>query len=379
MKKDSSRALLLYADSEHCADQLYLGGIFVPDPFLSIKLANRRIAVVSALEYTRVKAQSAFDEVLALESLKQRAKRRFRIEEPGMAEVVRLLAAEYAIEGWVISPTFPAGLALQLRRARVKLRVAEEGLFPERLYKSDEEAEAIRQGNAASAAGLRAASEVLACSTIENGNLHYGGEVLTSERLQQEIAIACLRSGAVANQTIAAGGDQACDPHCSGSGPLRPNELIIVDVFPRVSATGYHGDMTRTFLKGRASAEQRRLVDSVKEAHDLALGMVRARVSGARVHGKVESFFESRGYKTRKVGDVNEGFFHSTGHGLGLEVHEAPRIARQSPGLKAGMVVTIEPGLYYPGLGACRVEDVVRVCNGGCELLSHFPYDWEIE
>jgi Xaa-Pro aminopeptidase len=191
--------------------------------------------------------------------------------------------------------------------------------------------------------------------------------------------MACLAAGGVSSGTIAAGGDQACDPHQRGAGPLRPNELVIVDVFPRMSATGYFGDMTRTFLRGRASDRQRELVAAVRAAQTAALKKIRAGVDGRLVHLAATEVFESRGFKTEVGKAGSTGFFHGTGHGVGLAIHEPPRLNRTANILlKKGSVVTVEPGLYYPGLGACRIEDVVQVTEAAPRLLSSLPYDWEL-
>ncbi|MGA3007214.1 MAG: M24 family metallopeptidase, partial [Opitutaceae bacterium] len=148
---------------------------------------------------------------------------------------------------------------------------------------------------------------------------------------------------------------------------------------PRVSKTGYFGDMTRTFLKGRAHEAQRALVAAVRSAQKLALRHIRTGVSGRDVHGQVVAYFESLGYKTSHAATGSTGFFHGTGHGVGLEVHEPPRLgATADTALKKGAVVTVEPGLYYPGLGACRIEDVVHVTDSRPRMLSKYHYDWEL-
>jgi Xaa-Pro aminopeptidase len=254
----------------------------------------------------------------------------------------------------------------------------EGAFFPKRAKKTAPEAQAIRQGNAASAAGIRAAEKVLRCSTIDGNRIVYEGKSLTSERLRTIIDQACLEKGATASNTIVAGGRQACDPHEVGHGPLRPNRLIIIDVFPRNQKTGYHGDMTRTFLKGRATPAQRAMVAAVRAAHQAAHDVVKAGVKGAKVHQAVCDIFEKEGFVTerRKSGFV--GFFHSTGHGLGLDVHEQPRVSIGAGKLKPGHVITIEPGLYYPEIGGCRIEDVVYVTKEGYEKLSSVHYRWEI-
>jgi len=214
---------------------------------------------------------------------------------------------------------------------------------------------------------------------IKNGRLLHRGEALTSERLKIAIETACLEAGAISLDTIAAGGDQACDPHERGHGPLRANELIIVDVFPRVNDTGYHGDMTRTFLKGRASEAQRALVAAVREAQLAAMAKIRAGVNGHVAHQAVCDIFARRGYETKHTDKGSVGFFHGTGHGLGLAVHEPPRVSTVDYRLKKGSVVTVEPGLYYPGLGGCRIEDVVQVTSARPKMLSECHYNWEIK
>jgi len=369
---------LLYADSERNAEQLYFGGVFVPDPFISFGFRKRRYAVVSALEFARVRAESMFDEVLPLEDWLENARKAFPRRVVGIVEVVRTIKREFGISSFIVAPDFPVGIALRLKAVRVKVEVSNGPLFPERMIKSDREMAAIREGNAASAAGIRAAERVLRQAKIKAGNLVFRGRKLTSERLRREVDVACLDRGAVAAHTIVAGGDQACDPHCVGSGPLRAGDLIIVDVFPRVTKTGYFGDMTRTFLKGRASEAQRRLVATVRDAQKTALATLKAGVHGSTVHRKVEAFFQSKGYLTRKEGGVHEGFFHGTGHGLGLEIHEPPRVGRTGERLRVGAVTTVEPGLYYPGLGGCRIEDVVAITRAGCATLSRCHYRWEI-
>ena len=176
-----------------------------------------------------------------------------------------------------------------------------------------------------------------------------------------------------------AGGLQASDPHQIGHGPLKANELIIVDIFPQIKKSGYYGDMTRTFLKGRASDIQKNLVCAVKEAQKKAISKIKANVDAHTIHAEVTSYFNRKGYKTeRKMGDdAFIGFIHSTGHGLGLDVHENPRVSTAKNKIKINHVITIEPGLYYPDIGSCRIEDVFAVRRDGSEKLSKFNYQWE--
>ncbi|MEY3000341.1 MAG: hypothetical protein RL648_555 [Verrucomicrobiota bacterium] len=381
MRKGSPAAkkteTLLYADSEKSADMLYFGGIFVPDPFIAFTDGDKRVAVMSPLEIARAKKESQFEEVLGQDELKEAIALDRRGHTVGAADFICHLARERGIGRFKVSREFPFGLARDLIGKGLELHVEEGHLFPAREIKTDEEARWIEEGNAASSAGFRVMERFLRESEIRKGYLWHGGRRLTSERVQEAIAVACLGMGATAANTIVAGGDQACDPHCRGSGPLRADSLIIVDIFPRVHKTGYHGDMTRTYLKGRASEEQRSLVETVFKAQQWAVQEHRAGKSGAIIDAGVRKQFDAAGFKTRKEADGTPvGFFHGLGHGLGLDVHESPRVNAAGGRLRRGQVITVEPGLYYPGLGGARVEDVVRVCSGAPELLSKHPYRW---
>lgn len=381
MKSKSSHARFLYASSEQSADAFYLTGVFVPDPFLCGVMKGRSFAVVNRLEYSRVRALSKVDAVYLLEAEQSAAAEQLRIpaHAVGPAELIHYYVRKGRLRDVEIPATFPALYYAKLQSFGVSLTPCEEPFFAERAIKSDNEARAIRAGNAASAAGIRAAEQVLRSAQIDGKRLKYQGSTLTAERLRQVIDQTCLSKGAVAHNTIVAGGAQACDPHEVGRGPLRPNELIIIDVFPRISRTGYHGDMTRTFLKGKASDAQSALVDTVRIAQLAALARVKSGVSAANVHKAACEVFAKRGFVTERRGDDFVGFIHSTGHGLGLEVHEAPRVSTHAERLRKGHVITIEPGLYYPEIGACRIEDVVRVTAAGREALSSMHYRWRFD
>ena len=381
MKRRTSFIRVLYATSEKSADLFYLTKVFVPDPFLCIVADNHSTAVVNSLEYGRMRKQSSCDEVLLLDTVKSLAAEALNLElsSVGPAELIRYFAKLHQVDELEVPASFPSVYYAELLNAGLKLKVGQEPFFPARELKSDDEATAIRKGNAARAAGIRTAERVLRASEIVGKYLKYEGRTLTSEYLRTLIDQACLAKGAVAQNTIVACGKQACDPHESGHGPLRPNELIIVDVFPRMQKTGYHGDMTRTFLKGRANDQQKALVNAVRAAQSAALAKVKAGVSGAIVHRAADEEFRSNGFYTERQGESFVGFIHSTGHGLGLDIHEGPRVSQNAGRLKKGHVITIEPGLYYPEIGGCRIEDVVRVTKEGCESLSSMHYRWEIK
>ena len=225
--------------------------------------------------------------------------------------------------------------------------------------------------------GLKRAVEILKRSRPNaRKRLRWGCKTLTSEMLRAEIDSAVLRAGGIPTGTIVAGGDQGCDPHERGFGPLYANSLIILDVFPRDAKTGYFGDMTRTVLRGRASEAQRKLWETVKAGQALALRKIKAGIDGMTIHKAIQEFFAEHGFRTEVRKGRRARFFHGTGHGLGLEIHEHPRLQKVT--LKERQVLTVEPGLYYPGVGGARLEDVVVVTKTGCKILSRFPKQLEI-
>lgn len=377
--KSSAPSPLLYADSERDANQLYFAGISVPDAFLAFGIGRKKYGVFNALEFARARKESALDVVLSLEEWRERAAKRFpAAEKIGIAEIVATLAREFGLKRFVVPEDFPAKLAFDLFDLGLAIGFADGSFFPERDLKKPAELAAIREGNRCSALGFTAVERILKASTIKGGYVHFEGKKLTSERLKFAIETACLEAGAISLGTIVAAGDQACDPHCRGTGPIRAHDLLIVDIFPRVTATGYHGDMTRTYLKGRASDAQRKLVATVRAGQQLGLRTIRAGLNGRKVHEAITALFDKEGFKTTRDEHSSRGFFHGTGHGLGLAVHEYPRVSAVDNILRKGHVVTVEPGLYYPGLGGCRIEDVVVVTATGNELLSKHPYRWEI-
>ena len=379
---NAAPSILFHADASD-PDMLYFSRFSAFDPYLAFSFGGKKIGLSNSMEYGRMKRESGFDEVLLLPEVQKEAADRFKLTEgkkPDDVQLVRHLADSYGIKEFRVSPRFPAGLAFQLADAGLKISPdMNGGLFPERLIKGASEVEALRKGNDASAAGFRAVRKALSESKIKGDTLIHQGKVLTSERLRELISLAALEKDAIALHTIAAGGDQACDCHNAGSGPIRPNELIVVDIFPRRPDDGYWGDMTRTFLKGKASDAQKKLVRTVKKAHELGIALSKPGAVGGKVQDAIQDFFGKEGYKTVRDTSEPEGFFHGLGHGIGLEVHEAPFMRHGADWkFKAGMVVTIEPGLYYRGLGGCRIEDMIHITPGGNELISKAPYTWEI-
>lgn len=369
---------LIVADSERDADMLYATRLFVGDPFIFLEQNGKRTIVLSDLEIDRGKRQArGVDEIVPLSEIEREVQGGSK-KAPTFPKLVSAFLRKRGVRSAVVPQTFPLGLAQELEGDKIRVQPTKENIFfPEREAKTDDELKLMRRALSITEAGMARAMEVLAAARPGRGKkLELLGRPLTSEILRAEIDSAILRAGGLPANTIVAGGDQACDPHERGSGPLRADELIILDIFPRDATSGYFGDMTRTVVRGRASEEQRRLWETVREGQELALKKMKPGADGLQIHNEVKQLFTDRGYPTEVRDGKQVGFFHGTGHGLGLEIHEYPRF--QKTVFKPGQVITVEPGLYYPGLGGVRIEDVAVVTNTGNRLISRFEKRLEI-
>lgn len=377
MSKGKDKAtLLIVAASETDPDLLYATKFFAPDPFIFLQKNGKRTLVLSDLEIDRGRKQAKADEFVMFSELERETQGKSK-KAPPYEKVLAHFLRKRGIRSAIVPSNFALGYAQELTANKIRVRVTNGLFWPEREAKSEKEIEMIGRALRITETGLKRAIEVLKASKPGAGKrLRWSGTTLTSEMLRAEIDSTILRAGGIPTGTIVAGGDQACDPHERGFGPLYANSLIVLDVFPRAAKTGYFGDMTRTVLRGRASEDQRKLWETVKAGQALALKKMKAGVDGMAIHKAIQKFFAERGFPTEVRKGRRVGFFHGTGHGLGLEIHEHPRL--QKVVLKDRQVLTVEPGLYYPGLGGARQEDVVVVTKSGCRVLSRFPKQLEI-
>jgi Xaa-Pro aminopeptidase len=375
-KSKTKPARLIVATSETDADMLYATKFWAPDPFIFLERNGRRTLVLSDLEIDRGRRQAEADEFVMFSELEREVQGKSK-KAPPYEKVLAHFLKKRGVRSVIVPANFALGYADELAANKIRVHATNGFFWPEREAKSEKEIEMMGRALRITEQGLRRAIEVLKTSTQGAGKrLHWNGKTLTSEILRAEIDSMILRAGGIPGGTIVAGGDQACDPHERGFGPLYADSLIILDVFPRDAKTGYFGDMTRTVLRGRASDAQRKLWETVKAGQALALKRVKAGVDGMTIHKAIQDFFSKRGFPTQVRKGRRVGFFHGTGHGLGLEIHEHPRL--QKVVLKDRQVLTVEPGLYYPGLGGVRIEDVVLVTKTGCRILSRFPKQLEI-
>ncbi len=370
-------ALVMVGSSEINKDMYYATRFHAPDSFTFVQMPGESVLLVGELELGRARSESCADRVLPSSMFEERLKiRTGNIPRP--AEVLLAFLQEMDVRRIAVPTGFPVGLADYLRNASLHIHVVPDPIFPARQLKTEVEINAIKQAMQAAEHSLDLAISTIKDASVFDGVLYFGKEPLTSELLRRLIHVDLLEAGFTANRTIVAGGEQGCDPHQIGTGPLRAGETIIIDIFPQSTENGYHGDITRTVVKGKASPAVRRIYQTVMRAQDAALKSLQDGVDGKEIHCMVQQLFSQAGYETKEVNGTMHGFFHGTGHGLGLDVHEAPSIGTKGGILFSGHVVTIEPGLYYPGVGAVRIEDTVVVRENGHENLTESPRVLEV-
>jgi Xaa-Pro aminopeptidase len=372
--------ILIVGDSMRTPEIRYEVPVAIPDPFLYAEHGNRRVVVVGSFEVQRVEAVGAGLEVHAFERFG-----RDELQEQGLdyheilREVTPRVASELGIQSAIVPPDFPVEIADLLRANGVEIQPDRPFFVARRRVKNEAQLAGIRRAQRACEAAMDAARALLRSSDRSNGVLTVDGEPLTCERLKAAIEHVFSDHGVSSDDPIVSHGPQTAVGHDTGSGPIAPDEPIVLDLYPRDRSTGCYADMTRTFVVGTPPDELVEYARLVKEALDRSLAEIRAGATGRHVFDVACEVFEGSGYptlRTKGQGNVLEdGFFHSLGHGVGLEVHEQPALGKVGEELLAGDVVTVEPGLYRRGFGGCRLEDIVLVTADGAENLTQYPYD----
>ncbi|HJN01493.1 MAG: Xaa-Pro peptidase family protein [Nitrospinota bacterium] len=371
-------ALLMVADSETNANILYATRFFVPDPAIYFQIKNKSYMVLSDLEIDRAKKTASVNHILSLTKITNQLKKR-QIKKPGTVEIINHIFKKRKISSVLVPTDFPIEIADGLRKKKLKVHFKPDPFFECRQFKSSREVRHIKESLKAAEKGMETGINLIKKSIIgKDGFLYIDKIKLTSELVKAEVNSTIMRAGCLPSHTIVSCGKQCCDPHNEGSGALQANSSIIFDIFPCSQKSGYFGDLSRTVVKGKASSRLKKAYQTVLEGQQIALKKIKDEVDGKDVHNAIQDFFKQKGFPTRKGKKRMEGFFHGTGHGVGLDVHEHPRISITSCILKAGHVVTVEPGLYYPGMGGVRIEDVVLVTKTGMKKLTQYPNFLEI-
>lgn len=368
-------AFLQYDDSSN-NNQQYLSGFTASDRFAFFRIEGDSILLVPPLEKGRAESDAVVDQVHSTAEYVDDDVRDNLDEE---IRVITKFLSESNVERIGVPRNFDLYIAEKLREEGFDIETVPDVIINARKKKDKAEIEHLQTAQQATQLSIDHAQKILRESTVNDGTLHYGGEVLTAERLKTEVRTFLMSEQCSLDESIIVCGPEGADPHRLGSGPLKSEQPILLDIYPQ-HESGYWGDMTRTFVKGATPTEVQKMHTVTLEAFQAALNVLEqgAGVTGAEVHNAACDVFESEGYPTIRQGDIEEGFLHSTGHAIGLDLHEPPRLVGDTERLEEGYVLTIEPGLYDPEYGATRVEDMVIVTEDGYRNLNDYPYSIEL-
>jgi Xaa-Pro aminopeptidase len=376
--------VLIVADTVRSPELRHEVPLAVPDPFLYAEVDAKRSVVVSSLEAGRIDALGIGLQVLTLEDvgIDELLKRGLDPYEVDL-ELTLQASRRLGLTSAVTPLTFPLGVADHLRAEGIDLAADQRFFDDRRRVKNEHELAGIRRACRAVEAGVAVGVEMLRDASSANGMLTLDGEPLTCERIQLAVERAFGEHGASAEEFIVSHGEQTAVGHEMGSGAIGTEDVVLFDLFPRDRESACYSDFTRTFTVGRAPDELREYHRLAKEALDLAVAAVKPGAKGSDIHRMVCDFFHGHGHKTQLHKEEGEslvdGYFHATGHGVGLEVHERPGVGRvESEPLVEGDVIALEPGLYRNGYGGVRLEDLVLVTADGCEVLTSYPYELEL-
>lgn len=354
----------------------YVSGFDASDTFGFLRHDVKSTLLVAPLEKNRAKEESKADEI---RSTTEFVTDDVRDDIEAEANVVQQFLKEYDIEHLAVPHDFDLFFAEKLEKSGIKVESISDIIMDARVQKSNSELEALQTAQMATEDAMSYAEGILRDSQADGGVLHYKREVLTSERLRSKVQQFLMDRQCSLDEAIIACGQAAADPHEVGSGPLRINEPILFDIYPQ-HESGYWGDMSRTFVKGTPSSEFVEMYETTQTAFECALEILSdgAGVTGAAVHNAVCEIFEQAGYQTIREGDIEEGFLHSTGHAIGLDLHEPPRLVDGTGELNNGTVLTVEPGLYDKEHGGVRIEDMIVVEEEGYRNLNDYSHDWKL-
>ena len=375
--------VLIHGDTQRSAALRHELPLGILDPFSYFEVDGRRVVVIAAMEADRLQEAAPGVEIvdpyeLGLDQLVARGMRWHDID----AELCARAAARLGTRKLVVPGALPVAVADRLRADGVEVLPDELEFIRRRRSKNASEIEGVRRAQAAADSGMAAAADLLRTASARDGVLVREGEALTSEAVRARIRDVCAERGAPADEDIiVAAGPAGASGHEQGSGPVPAGVPVIVDIWPRDERSGCFSDMTRTFVTGGEPAED------VVRWHSLAhtalqrvYEQVRPGVTGRDLFAAACDVFEEAGEPTQRTKPEGEtlrdGFFHSLGHGVGLEVHEEPALGRTGADpLVPGDVVAIEPGCYRNGYGGVRLEDLVLVTEDGFERLTDFSYE----
>jgi Xaa-Pro aminopeptidase len=365
IKEKEADTYVVYASSRD-ADMRYLTHFTTSDPFVYLKKPGRNgVIIISQMEVGRATHEAKTDILTRTQAgLPEILKK-----EPDPFRALAMMIAGQAGKKLLVPPNFPLALANALGEF-CSVAVDRGTVSSMRAQKTKQEISYLKEVQQVTQKAMERAASLIRRASVKRGLLYTGGVPLTSEQVKFSMHTLLLENGCNAVDTIVSCGRDTAIPHMTGTGPLHANEPIVIDLFPVHEKSGYYADMTRTFVKGEASAEIRDMYAALREAQILAISSIKPGVSGADLHQTVVDFFKDRGYESN-----TQGFIHNLGHGVGLQVHEQPTVGPSGKPLEKGNVITIEPGLYYSGIGGVRLEDIGAVTAKRFDNFTSFPKD----
>jgi Xaa-Pro aminopeptidase len=372
--------VLIYADTFRSADMRHAIPLGVPDPILYAEVGGAKHVFTHSMEAPRLRELGLFDVHLSddfgLDELMESGMKMREIR----AELAVRQVESLGVKQVTVPENFPVWLADLLRTKGIEITPDQEVFDDRRRGKTEAQLEGMRRAQRAAEAAMDTCRDMLRRSEVSGDELLLDGDVLTVERVKAAMNQTFAAHDTTSEDYIVAPGPQGAVGHDMGSGPIPPHTPLVVDIFPRDNASGVYTDMTRTFVVGNVADDVQEWHRLCKEALDRALAETKPGVEGRVLHNGTCEIFEAAGemtQRTKKPGEpLADGFFHSLGHGVGLEVHEAPGVGQLSDKpLVVGDCITIEPGLYRQGYGGVRLEDNVLVTADGCENLADYPYD----
>jgi Xaa-Pro aminopeptidase len=363
IRTSGADAYVIFASSRD-ADMRYMTRFTTSDPFVFFKKPGERgVIIVSQMETGRAsreataavitRTQAGLPEILKTEKDPYRA-------------IAKMIAGQVG-KKILVPPDFPVALANSLNEY-CSVSVDKGTVRSMRAKKSKNEILLMKNVQKVTENAMGVAVSLIKKASVKKGILYLNNKPLTAEFVKFSMHSLLLQYGCTAVDTIVSCGEETSIPHITGTGPLKSDKPIVIDLFPVEERSGYYADMTRTVVKGEPCPEIREMYTALKEAKKLGIARVKAGVSGADIHQAVVDFFKDTGYESD-----SRGFIHNLGHGVGLQIHELPTVGPAGGTLVSGNVITIEPGLYYPGVGGVRLEDIGVVKKSGFENFTEFP------
>lgn len=359
-------AKLIIANSSQDANMFYATGFLSLADFIYLEKNKKKIIYVNDLEFNRAEKEAKVDQVINFSRDK-------KINKNSGDSVLISILKQNKIKKVLVPENFKMKYAEVLLKNKIKVQVKPEPFFEKRITKDKSEIKKIKETQKATESAMKIAIGIIKKSKIrKDKKLIYQNKILTSEFIKNIIDIELLKNNCRTESFhIVSCGKDSADPHCQGKGPLFANQPIVIDIFPKSFENQYFADMTRTVVKGKATPEIKKIYQTVLKAQKLAISKIKPGIKTNSIHKLVQDYFSSKDFKTEEKNGKVQGFIHGTGHGVGLDIHELPNLnSRDKNILKAGNIVTVEPGLYYPKIGGVRLEDLILITKNGCQNLT---------